>query len=73
METVERSIIKTISWRVLATTDTFIISYFITGRLTWAVSIAGIEVVTKMVLYYLHERGWQRIRCGRKNVKSINK
>ena len=50
METVERSIIKTISWRVLATTDTFIISYFITGRLTWAVSIAGIEVITKMGL-----------------------
>ncbi len=73
METVERSIIKTISWRILATTDTFIISYFITGRLTWAVSIAGIEVVTKMGLYYLHERGWQKIRCGRKNVKGSNK
>ena len=69
METVERSIIKTISWRVLATTDTFIISYFITGRFTWAVSIAGIEVITKMGLYYLHVRGWQKIRCGKKYHK----
>ena len=69
METVERSIIKTISWRVLATTDTFIISYFITGRFSWAISIAGIEVVTKMGLYHLHERGWQKIRCGKKYHK----
>jgi len=60
-----RSIYKTISWRVLATTDTFIISYFITGYFGWAISIASIEVCTKMGLYYLHERGWALVRFKR--------
>ena len=60
-----RSIYKTISWRILATTDTFIISWFVTGFITWALSIATVEVFTKMFLYYGHERLWLRIRHGR--------
>ena len=60
-----RSIYKTISWRVIATTDTFIISYFVTGFFTWATIIASIEVFTKMGLYYVHERGWARIYLRR--------
>jgi len=52
-----RSVVKTISWRTLGTIDTIVISYFITGSLKMAASIGSIEVVTKMVLYYLHERG----------------
>lgn len=60
-ETRFRSIYKTISWRVLATTDTFIIAWFITGTFTWAATIASVEVFTKMGLYYLHERGWSKI------------
>ena len=50
-----RSLAKTLTWRVLATTDTFIISWFITGTWTLAGAIAGIEVITKMFLYYGHE------------------
>ena len=46
------------TWRVLATTDTFILSFFITGNLVFAGSIACIEVLTKLVLYYWHERLW---------------
>ena len=49
-----RSLAKTLTWRVLATTDTFIISWFITGTWTLAGAIAGIEVITKMFLYYGH-------------------
>ena len=60
-----RSIYKTITWRILATTDTFIISYFITGYLGWAASIASVEVFTKVGLYYLHERGWTLVRYKR--------
>ena len=60
-----RSIYKTISWRVLATTDTFLISYFITGFFSWAISIASIEVFTKMGLYYYHERAWHRVKFKR--------
>lgn len=60
-----RSLYKMFSWRILATTDTFIISWFITGKFSWAVSIAGIEVFTKMFLYYLHERAWLRVKFRR--------
>lgn len=56
-----RSLVKTLTWRVLATTDTFIIAWLITGHLDWAGAIAGIEVVTKMFLYYGHERLWNNI------------
>ncbi|WP_404319299.1 DUF2061 domain-containing protein [Malaciobacter canalis] len=60
-----RSIVKSISWRTLGTLDTIIISYFITGNLVMAASIGSIEVVTKMILYYFHERAWNKIPLGR--------
>jgi uncharacterized membrane protein len=53
---------KTFTWRVLATADTFVISYVITGKLLVATSIASIEIVTKMCLYYWHERMWDKAR-----------
>ncbi|MCF6213985.1 MAG: DUF2061 domain-containing protein [Flavobacteriaceae bacterium] len=57
-----RSIAKAISWRIVGTIDTMIISWFITGELTMALSIGSIEVLTKMVLYYGHERLWNIIK-----------
>ncbi len=60
-----RSIVKTISWRALGTLDTIIISFIITGSLGMAASIGSIELVTKMVLYYFHERTWNKIPLGR--------
>ncbi len=60
-----RSIAKAISWRVTGTVDTIVISWLITGKLTWALSIGFVEVFTKMVLYYFHERTWNRINFGR--------
>lgn len=60
-----RSVVKTISWRTLGTLDTIIISYFITGNLGMAASIGSIELVTKMILYYFHERAWNKINLGR--------
>ncbi len=60
-----RSIVKTISWRVLGTIDTIVISYLITGSLAMAASIGSIEVVTKMILYYFHERAWNKLSFGR--------
>jgi len=56
-----RSLVKTLTWRVVATSDTFLIAWLITGKLDWAAGIAGVEVVTKMFLYYFHERIWNRI------------
>ncbi len=65
-ETSTRSVLKTISWRVVATLTTAGIVWLVTGRLTLALAIGGIEAVTKMVLYYGHERLWDKIRVGRK-------
>lgn len=60
-----RSVVKTISWRTVGTLDTMIVSYFITGRLVMAASIGSIEVITKMILYYFHERIWNKLSFGR--------
>jgi uncharacterized membrane protein len=56
-----KSAIKAISWRIVGTIDTMIISYIITGRVTVALSIGSIEVFTKTILYYFHERLWAHI------------
>lgn len=60
-----RSLAKAISWRVTGTADTIVISWLITGHAKWALSIGFIELFTKIVLYYLHERTWNRISFGR--------
>jgi uncharacterized membrane protein len=60
-----RSVVKSISWRTVGTLDTMIISYFVTGNLVMAASIGSIEVITKMALYYFHERAWNKISIGR--------
>lgn len=65
-ERLSRSLIKSISWRIIGTIDTIIISYFITGELSFALSIGGIELITKMILYVVHERLWNTIKWGRK-------
>jgi len=63
-----RSIIKTISWRATGTIDTFIVSYIITGHVKVAISISSVEVFTKLILYYFHERIWNKIKIGKEHV-----
>ncbi|OEJ99521.1 DUF2061 domain-containing protein [Roseivirga misakiensis] len=60
-----RSLLKTISWRILGTLDTIIISYFVTGEVAMALSIGSVEVVSKMILYYLHERAWANVKSNK--------
>jgi uncharacterized membrane protein len=59
-----RSLVKAISWRALGSIDTFVLSYLFTANVKAAGAIAGTEVLTKMFLYYLHERAWARIGWG---------
>ena len=66
---VSRILTKTITWRILATSDTFFISWLVTGNWSWAGAIAGIEVITKMFLYYGHERVWDKIKWGREAIE----
>jgi uncharacterized membrane protein len=60
-----RSLVKAISWRVTGTVDTVVISYLITGHAKMAFSIGLVEVFTKIVLYFVHERIWNRLSFGR--------
>lgn len=55
-----KSILKSISWRMVGTIDTMVIAYFVTGQLKMAISIGSIEVVSKIILYYFHERAWEK-------------
>ena len=55
------SVFKAISWRVIGTVDTMVISYLLTGDLKVAFGIGSIEVISKMILYYLHERAWTKM------------
>ncbi|HWI56211.1 MAG TPA: DUF2061 domain-containing protein [Bacillota bacterium] len=64
-----RSLLKAISWRATGTVDTIVISFLITGRIKLAVSIGFVEVFTKIGLYYLHERLWNKIPLGRIKTK----
>ena len=61
-----RSFIKAVTWRVTGTIDTFILSYIITGKAKLALAISGMEIFTKVFLYYVHERVWNKIKWGRK-------
>ncbi len=60
-----RSLAKALSWRVTGSIDTMLLSWLFTGDLSVAAAIGLTEVVTKMALYYLHERAWNRIPLGR--------
>lgn len=59
-----RSLAKAVSWRVLGSVDTFLLSWFFTSSAAAAGAIATSEVLTKTVLYYLHERAWSATGWG---------
>jgi uncharacterized membrane protein len=63
-----KSIIKAVSWRVVGTIDTMVISYFITGKIAFAISIGSVEVLSKTILYYFHERLWAHIHRIKLNI-----
>ena len=65
-DTTKRTVIKTMTWRVLGTASTFFVSYLVTG--SWSVSsgIAIIQMVVNTVLYLAHEKAWNAVRWGKK-------
>lgn len=71
-ETNIRSIAKGFSWRLFATTTTVIIVYVFFGRLDLAIAAGVIETVSKVLLYYSHEKIWQRVRWGKKKIEPFN-
>ena len=60
-----RSLLKAVSWRVIATITTILIVLLISGDIRSALAIGGIEFFAKFLVYYLHERLWQIVPRGR--------
>lgn len=63
-----RAIAKAVTWRGIGSFDTFVLGWLITGNAVIGGSIAVLELVTKMVLYYAHERAWSRVTWGVKDA-----
>tara|TARA_R110000824_G_scaffold392935_1_gene591637 strand:+ start:97 stop:312 length:216 start_codon:yes stop_codon:yes gene_type:complete len=65
-----RSLIKAISWRIVGTLDTMCLAWLITGSPLVGLKIGALELATKFVFYYIHERIWVKIKFGTKKKKS---
>lgn len=65
----KRSLAKTITWRILATLGTFGIAWALTGNISFGLAIGGLDALIKTVLYYVHERAWERTNYGLVNVR----
>lgn len=68
----KRHIAKTITWRVLGTLDTVLLAWIISGDPMIGLQVGLVEVITKMVLYYFHERAWYKIDYGLETRRTIN-
>lgn len=66
-----RSIAKAVSWRILGSIDTAFWGFIFSGSLKIAGSIAFFEVLTKLVLYYFHERAWAHSRFGLRKIEPL--
>jgi uncharacterized membrane protein len=65
-DTHHRTLLKTLSWRIISLIVTFFISWYVTGSTLFAVSISVADTLSKFVMYYMHERAWVNVRWGRK-------
>lgn len=64
VETHRRTVMKTVSWRIVASLTTMSIVYLFTGKFLLSLGIGGVEVVAKILFYYLHERAWNLVSWG---------
>ena len=69
----KRHMTKTVTWRLIGTLDTMVLSWIIVGNPLTGVKIGIAEVITKMLLYYFHERTWYRINFGLAKRKRAKK
>lgn len=65
---IKRHLLKTITWRIVGTIDTILIGWFVSGDPLIGLTIGSFEIVTKMILYFIHERVWYKIHFGTKRV-----
>ena len=65
MDTIVRSIAKTLSWRLTGTFCTFLISFIILGDITTSSTIAMVQLIFNTIMFYIHERIWNIIKWGK--------
>jgi uncharacterized membrane protein len=71
---VKRHIAKTLTWRIIGTIDTMLLGWIVSGDIKIGLSVGGLELITKMGLYYVHERVWYKSNFGliNRSKKTIN-
>ncbi|WP_179004915.1 DUF2061 domain-containing protein [Winogradskyella forsetii] len=69
----KRHLAKTITWRIVGTLDTFLLSWLISDNIKFGSQIAIMELITKMILYYLHERVWFKSKIKSSNKRHVLK
>jgi uncharacterized membrane protein len=70
-QSVKRHIAKTITWRIVGTIDTMLLGWIVSGDIKIGLSVGGLELLTKMGLYYVHERVWYKSNFGLTDRRSI--
>jgi len=65
---IKRHLLKTITWRIIGTIDTVAIGWVVSGDPLIGITIGSFEIITKMILYFIHERVWYKINFGTKRV-----
>ncbi|MDC3366836.1 DUF2061 domain-containing protein [Flavobacteriaceae bacterium] len=69
----KRHLAKSISWRIIGTVDTFLLSYILTGSISFGLSISGVDFFSKLAFYYFHERFWFLSNIGNANKRHLYK
>jgi uncharacterized membrane protein len=67
----KRHIAKAVTWRIIGTLDTILLGWLMTGKLELGLSIGFAELMTKMVLYYLHERAWYNLNVFKQHNSRV--
>ena len=68
-----RSVIKAVTWRLVGTIDTMVVSFIITGEIKFALGIGGAEFCSKIILFVLHEKLWDKINLGKIKTQQNDK
>lgn len=68
---IKRHILKTITWRVVGTLDTVVLGWIVTGNPVIGLEIGLLELITKMALYFLHERAWYNVNFGLQGKRKL--
>ena len=61
---VKRHLLKTLTWRIIGTIDTMLLGWLVSGDPMIGIAIGSFEIITKMILYFLHERLWYKVNFG---------